>query len=204
LLNRLADHYRSVGFDNKQMLKVIFSSRTYQLSSLPNASNAHDSRNFSRHQRRRMRAEVMSDALYDATGVPTTFSGVPYGTRAVQLWTYRVDSELLDAFSRPDANQDPPCERTSDTTMSQSLHLMNSSQIQARLTAEDSNCARWAADSPSEVVLRKIYFQIYSRAPSDDEIKTLLAEQKHQPDRRRWVEDIVWAMINSPEFTFID
>ena len=40
--------------------------------------------------------------------------------------------------------------------------------------------------------------------PSDDEIKTLLAEQKHQPDRRRWVEDIVWAMINSPEFTFID
>ncbi|MCY3012535.1 MAG: DUF1549 and DUF1553 domain-containing protein [Planctomycetota bacterium] len=204
LLNRLADHYRSVGFDNKQMLKVIFSSRTYQLSSLPNASNAHDSRNFSRHQRRRMRAEVMSDALSDATGVPTTFSGVPYGTRAVQLWTYRVDSELLDAFSRPDANQDPPCERTSDTTMSQSLHLMNSSQIQARLTAEDSNCARWAADSPSEVVLRKIYFQIYSRAPSDDEIKTLLAEQKHQPDRRRWVEDIVWAMINSPEFTFID
>jgi len=158
----------------------------------------------------RLWAEVMglgiveSDALSDATGVPTTFSGVPYGTRAVQLWTYRVDSELLDAFSRPDANQDPPCERTSDTTMSQSLHLMNSSQIQARLTAEDSNCARWAADSPSEVVLRKIYFQIYSRAPSDDEIKTLLAEQKHQPDRRRWVEDIVWAMINSPEFTFID
>ena len=204
LLNQLAEHFRSVGFDNKQMLKTIFRSRTYQLSSLPNSSNAHDSRNFSRHHRRRMRAEVMSDALSDATGVPTTFSGVPYGTRAVQLWTYRVDSELLDAFSRPDANQDPPCERTTDTTMSQSLHLMNSSQIQARLTAEDSNCARWAKESSSEVVLRKIYFQIYSRPPSDDEIATLLSEQKNQPDRRRWVEDIVWAMINSPEFTFID
>lgn len=204
LLNQLAEHFRSVGFDNKQMLKIIFRSRTYQLSSLPNSSNAHDSRNFSRHHRRRMRAEVMSDALSDATSVPTTFSGVPYGTRAVQLWTYRVDSELLDAFSRPDANQDPPCERTTDTTMSQSLHLMNSSQIQARLTAEDSNCARWAQESSSEVVLRKIYFQIYSRPPSDDEIATLLLEQKNQPDRRRWVEDIVWAMINSPEFTFID
>jgi hypothetical protein len=32
---------------------------------------------------------------------------------------------FLDTFGRPNPNQDPPCERTSDATVTQTLHLMN-------------------------------------------------------------------------------
>ncbi len=107
LLDRLAEYFVQNGFDNKVLLKAIFSSRIYQLSSIPNESNKLDYRNFSRHYRKRMRAEVLADALSDVTGVPTSFEGVPAGTRAMELWTFRIPSDLLDAFSRPDANQDP-------------------------------------------------------------------------------------------------
>jgi hypothetical protein len=129
---------------------------------------------------------------------------MPHGTRAVQLWTFRISSDFLDAFSRPDANQDPPCERIGDTTMSQSLHLMNSSQIQERLTSEEGNCAAWAKESSPEVAIRKIYLQLYSRLPRSEEVEALLQIRKDQPNAKRWVEDIVWSMINSPEFLFID
>lgn len=204
LLEALAEHYKSVGFDTKKLLKVIFSSHVYGLSSLPNESNAFDQRNFSKHLRRRMRAEVLADAVSDATGVPTNFSGMPHGTRAVQLWTFRISSDFLDAFSRPDANQDPPCERIGDTTMSQSLHLMNSSQIQERLTSDEGHCASWAKESSPEIAIRRIYLQLYSRLPRAEETEALLGIRKDQPDAKRWVEDIVWSMINSPEFLFID
>lgn len=204
LLEYLADYFIEVGFDNKKLLKEIFSSQVYGFSSVPNESNVLDYRNFARHYRRRMRAEVLADAISDATGVPTTFHGVPHGTRATQLWTYRVDSELLDAFSRPDANQDPPCERIADTTMSQSLHLMNSVQMQQRLTSEEGSCAAWAKEADFKEIVRRIYLQIYSRLPDQAEIDALLAERAKQPDHRLWVEDIIWSMINSPEFSFVD
>ncbi|XZE42853.1 DUF1549 and DUF1553 domain-containing protein [Pirellulaceae bacterium SH467] len=204
LLGAIAEHYKAVGFDTKKLLKAIFSSHIYGLSSIPNESNAFDQRNFSKHIRRRMRAEVLADAVSDATGVPTSFSGMPHGTRAVQLWTFRINSDFLDAFSRPDPNQDPPCERIGDTTMSQSLHLMNSSQIQERLTSAEGNCATWAKESSPEIALRKIYLQLYARLPSAQETETLLGIRKDLPEAKRWVEDIVWSMINSPEFLFID
>lgn len=205
LLDRLAEHFVQSGFDNKALLKIIFSSRIYQLASMPNDSNKLDYRNFSRHYRKRMRAEVLADALSDVTGIPTSFDGVPAGTSALELWTFRIPSELLDAFSRPDANQDPPCERLADTTMSQSLHLMNSNQIQSRLTSDEGLCAKWAAKDvePRELV-REIYLRIYSRLPSPDEYRQVSSVIEMATNKRHAVEDIVWSMINSPEFSFID
>lgn len=205
LLDRLAEHFVQTGFDNKALLKTIFSSRAYQLTSIPNESNKLDYRNFSRHYRKRMRAEVLADALSDVTGVPTSFEGVPTGTSAMELWTFRIPSELLDAFSRPDANQDPPCERLADTTMSQSLHLMNSSQIQERLTSDKGLCGELAAQSaePRELV-KAIYLRVYSRIPSPDEYRQISDVIQRATNKRHAIEDIVWSMINSPEFSFID
>ena len=66
--------------------------------------------------------------------LPDQFAAMPAGSRAVELWTYRVPSFTLDAFGRPDPNLDPPCERTGETTMSQALHLMNDPQLNTKMT----------------------------------------------------------------------
>ncbi len=206
LLTALADYFRKVHFDNKQLMKAIFGSYIYALSSKPNETNLADHRNFSRHYRKRMRAEVLSDAISDAMEQPEEFDGMPIGTRATQLWTHRLDSELLDAFGRPDPNQDPPCERTPDATMGQTLHLMNAPRIQARLSMDGSRCDRLAKSNlEPKALIEELYLATFSRYPSTEENSALEAEfAKSDTDRRRLLEDLLWSLINSPEFLYID
>ena len=206
LLTALADHFREVKFDHKKLLHTIFTSQVYSLSSQPNDTNASDSRNFSRHYRRRLKAEVVSDAISDCTLQAEDFDGMPKGTRAMQLWTHRTTSELLDAFARPDPNQDPPCERAVGTTMTQTLHLMNASHIQKRIAADGGRCAQLATSEKDPAALvSELYLTIFNRKPDEQELGTLVAEfGKSNADRRRLVEDIMWSMLNSPEFLYLD
>jgi hypothetical protein len=81
LLDALAKHLVESKFDFKQLIRTITASRTYQLSSRPNATNERDEQNYSRALFKRPAAEVLLDMVCDATGVPEKFSGVPAGAR---------------------------------------------------------------------------------------------------------------------------
>ena len=80
LLSYLAERLVSERFDLKSLMRLILNSRVYQLSSLPNATNADDDQNFSHHYAGRLPAEVMLDAIGDVTGVAETFPGCRPGT----------------------------------------------------------------------------------------------------------------------------
>ena len=144
LLDALADDFRRHGYDLKHLIRTILTSSVYALSSEPNERNVADTRNFSRHYRQRLRAEVLLDAISDMTGVPETFAAAPPGSRATAIWTHRAPSLFLDTFGRPDPNQDPPCERTSDTSVVQALHLMNSPDLHKKVTSDAGRAARLA------------------------------------------------------------
>jgi len=206
LLMALADHFRQVGYDNKKLLYTIFSSHVYSLSSEPNASNATDSRNFSRHYRKRLRAEVLADAISDITQRSEDFDGMPKGMRAMQLWTARTSSELLDAFGRPDPNQDPPCERQTSATMTQTLHLMNASHMQQRISSDEGRCQRLASsEKMPSAIIEELYLTIFNRPPDERELSDIQAEfDAPDSDRRQLVEDLMWSMLNSPEFLYLD
>src|SRR5262249_58325954 len=103
-----------------------------------------DPGNFSRHYRQRVRAEVLLAAISDVTEVPDAFDAAPPRSRANAIWTHRVPSLFLDTFGRPDPNQDPPCERTSDSAVVQALHLMNAPGMHDKLTSDDGRVARLA------------------------------------------------------------
>lgn len=206
LIDALATHFREVGFDNKKMLRSMLLSHVYALDSAPNATNAADNRNFSRHYRQRLRAEVLADAISQATETSHRFSGMPPGTRAMQLWTHRTESELLDAFGRPDPNQDPPCERIPESTVVQALHMMNAPAIAGDIAADEGRCRRLAASErvPAQIV-EELYLATFSRFPTPEESKSLEAEfAKPDQDRGVLIQDILWSMLNSPEFTHKD
>lgn len=204
LLAALAADFRSNGFDQKRLIATIMKSHLYGLSSLPNDTNAGDLRNFSRHYRRRLRAEMVADAIDDITGVPTAYPGMPPGSRAAQLWTHRIGSVFLDVFGRPDPNQDPPCERLGDATVVQALHLMNSRDVHAKVTSEEGLPARLvAAGKKPEEIVEELYLSAYSRLPSDDERRAALAEFSREGVKPRSVaEDLLWALVNTPEFVY--
>src|SRR6056297_764527 len=203
LLDALAESFRASGYSLKQLLKTIASSQVYGLRSLPNDTNVSDRLNYSRHYRHRLRAEVLLDAVADVTETEPTWAGMPDGARANQVWTHRVNSLFLDTFGRPNENQDPPCERTSDATVTQALHLMNAPQIDDWINSDDGRVARLAkSDRDPEAIAEELYLVVYSRRPQPSEreyVTRLLADAKD--DRRGVLADLVWAMLNTPEFS---
>ncbi len=201
LLRALADSFRDSGYDNKQLIKTIAMSNAYSLSSEPNETNVADQTNYSRHYRHRMRAEVLLDAVSDVTETPTSFAAMPDGSRASQVWTHRIGSMFLDTFGRPNENQDPPCERTPDSSVTQSLHLMNSREIDERIRSDDGRAARLAAsDRSAAEIAEELYLATFSRYP-DPEEAAYAAELIDAAEQRRGViEDLTWALLNAPEF----
>src|SRR5262249_34569875 len=202
----LARHFREQKYDLKKLIKTITASYVYGLSSTPTPRNRADTRNFSRHYRQRLRAEVVLDAISDVTQVPETFAALPPGSRAVQLWTFPSQSVFLDSFGRPDPNQDPPCERTSDTTVVQALHLMNAPNLHRKITGDTGRAAALAAGNraPADVV-EELYALLYARKPSAEEMAVCLKVFGEEGiTRRQAIEDLMWSLLNTPEFLFKD
>ena len=225
LLAALARDFRQHDYDLKHLLRRIMTSHVYGLSDLPHERNLTDTRNYSRHYRQRLRAEVILDAISDVAEVPERFDAMPPHSRAVALWTVRSTSLFLDTFGRPDPNQDPPCERTPDTTVVQALHLMNAPQLYRKVTSEEARAARLAnSEKTADEIVEEIYLSVYSRFPTMEERQICLeilgdgsavaqsgsgqdvnagdSDKQTSQDRRRAIEDLLWALLNTPEFVF--
>ena len=206
LLKALAEEFRKQKYDLKQLIRTICLSQVYSLSSQPNDRNISDLRNYSRHYRRRLRAETLLDSVCDITGVPEKFSAMPAGSRASQIWTHRVSSLFLDTFGRPNPNEDPPCERSGESTVTQSLHLMNSPALQDKILSNSGRAALWAkSEKAPEHIVEELYLWIYCRYPDQQE-KEIAKRwfEKEGVTKRAAIEDLMWALLNTPEFVFLD
>jgi len=204
LLNALAEDFASRGYDLKQLMRTILNSHLYQLSSMPNDYNLADTKNYSRSLRRRLPAEVLLDAVDDVTEVRDSFNGCPPGTRAMATWSYKVESHFMDAFGRPNSSSDCPCERDMRTSVVQSLHMMNSNELQRKLSDKEG-CVKKLAESklPESEIVNELYLTCFSRYPTSDEIKIASEVYKtEKATRQTATEDVLWALLNSPEFVF--
>ena len=90
--------------------------------------------------------------------------------------------------------------------MTQTLHLMNANHIQKRIAADGGRCDQLAkSDKDAAAIVFELYSTIYNRKPDEMELSLLEAEfMKPNVDRRRMIEDIMWSMLNSPEFLYLD
>jgi hypothetical protein len=204
LLEALANEFLEHKFDIKHLMRTIIASRTYQLSSEPNASNREDQQNFSRALFKRMDAEVLLDAICQTTGVPEKFEGVPGGSRAIQLWDSQVTHDFLKLFGRPVRATACECERSVEPSVAQVLHVLNSSNIQSKLSHAGGTIAALSEQSADDAALtEELYLTFYSRLPTRAE-QTALSQYLSDNKTRRQpaVEDIAWSMMNSTEFVF--
>lgn len=207
LLSALGEYFAEQQYDIKELIGVIAKSYVYGLSSEPTDRNIADTRNYSRHYRVRLRAEVLLDAITDITGMPNSFSAMPYGSRSNQIWTHRVTSLFLDTFGRPDPNQDPPCERTPDSTVTQILHLMNSPELHAKVTDSSNAIAKLIDNQKAEPaeIIERIYLLCYSRQPDSEELEICRKIFEENPAKPKDAASyILWALMNTPEFTLKD
>ncbi len=204
LLDALAQDFIEHKFDLKYLVRTICNSQVYQLSSEPNQWNQNDKQNFSRYYPSRLKAEVLLDAINQVTDSSTRFGGTPATTRATQLPDNGFNSYFLTVFGRPESSSACECERSSEANLAQSLHLLNSAEIQGKLTAGTGRAAKFGNDKERSHVekLRDLYLLAFSRQPTDDEIKIAMAHIEKSEKPAQAYEDIVWALINTKEFLF--
>lgn len=203
LLDALANDFVEHDFNTRHLMRTIIASRTYQLSSKPNHSNRQDEQNFSRALFKRIDAEVLLDAICQTTGVPEKFEGVPAGSRAIELWDSQVKHDFLKLFGRPVRATACECERSEEPSVAQVLHVLNSTDIQDKLSHAGGKIPTLCRQSTDNVALiEELYLTFYSRRPTDEEQTALSRYLAETENRRQAVEDIAWSMMNSTEFLF--
>lgn len=217
LLDALAKHFLDSGYDLKSLVRVITRSHAYQLSAMPNEHNAMDRQAFSRFYPKRLTAEVLLDSMDMVTATKTDFADLPPGTRAISLPdnSYTKASPFLKVFGRPDNASVCECERVQSASLAQSLHLMNASDVKAKLTAAGGRAEQLSkAEMPEPKRIRELYLAAFSREPTADEVQTaethLLKPRTDtagkpldsQRAKRQGYEDLLWALLNTKEFLF--
>ena len=231
LLEALAAEFVSSGYRLRPLIRSIVSSRTYQLSPIPNTSNRGDKRYFSHMHARPLPAEVLLDAVCNVTGVPETYEiakdytiglppgtiKLPIGTRAVQLPVndivtlintgskyVRYESHpFLRAFGQPSRTQTCECDREQTFGRKQALELIIGQMMSKRLVDPTNRLSRMlAAGSPDAEILDTLYLRALSRRPSPKTRTAMLAHVGNSPNKRQAWEDVLWTLLNSQEFIY--
>jgi hypothetical protein len=203
LLDALARSFADSEFDLKQLIRTICNSRTYQLSAQPNEFNGTDRQSYSRFFARRLPAEVTLDAIDLLTDSRTGFAGVLPGTRAVELPDPNFDSYFLTTFGRPMGESACECERVNDPNLAQSLHLVNSSEILAKVAGGRVEKLAAHDERPLAERVGDLYLIAVARPARPEELGEIERYFAARPDKPKeaW-EDVVWSVLNSKEFLF--
>ena len=208
LLDALAKVVIDNKFSLKALVKTIAKSRTYQLSAIPNDFNKHDKQAFARYYPKRMSAEVLLDAVCQVTDSPSTFGGLPTDRfapkRAIMLPDESFGSYFLDVFGRPQRISACECERVSEANLAQALHLLNSEEVQGKLSRANGRADGLTKDvRPDAEKVSELFLWAFARKPTDSDMKAALDHiEKHKANKKIAYENILWALINTKEFVF--
>jgi hypothetical protein len=202
-------------YDLKELMRAILQSETYQRASETLTENKADERFYSHYYPRRLKAEVLLDAIAQVTNVPTDFkaaspdsrkpgAAIPSIKRALKLPDSYVDSYFLEAFGKPDRLITCECERSSEPSMTQVLHLYNGETVNKKLAAKGSAAERAVDETDNVKIVEELYLAALSRLPTAVEREPLVAElgAAKQEDRRQVIEDLYWSVLTSREFLF--
>lgn len=203
LLAALAENLVTSKYDMRKLVKDICTSMTYQRSTKVNETNASDNKNFSHAQVRRVRAEVLLDAISQITETPNKFQGLPLGARAVQIADGAVSNYFLTTFGRAKRESVCSCEVKMEPTLSQALHLMNGDAVNDRIKQGKVVTKLIEAKKTDREVVEDLYLRVFGRMPMDKEWQPIQQTLAAAPEQRQQaLEDVFWALMNSKEFYF--
>ncbi|OHB65905.1 MAG: hypothetical protein A2V70_10670 [Planctomycetes bacterium RBG_13_63_9] len=164
------------------MERLILNSRTYQLSSKSNEFNANDVAHFSHYQVKRLGAETLLDAIgqvteqwdtYQST-IPEPFVRLPDGFRATHLADGSIGIPFLELFGRPPRDTAYESDRDLQLSMRQTLHVLNSSDVQNKINASPRLKRLMAEQKGPTKIIEEIYLSTLSRFATEEESQRIL------------------------------
>jgi hypothetical protein len=194
LLADLADQFAAGGFDLKGLIRALCNTRAYQRTSKPSGNNADAGPELvSRMNVKVLAPEQLFDSLVEVLGAPgrAELPRRPMGAANRVPATPRA--AFVNFFKVEDAD---PTEY--QVGIPQALRLMNGPQMN---NAAALDPLLRSGKGPSEIV-EGLYLRTLSRKPRPDELDRRLAYvRKFDGTPRQAYADILWALLNSTEFT---
>lgn len=152
LLEYLAREFVNNNYDMKWLHRTITASRTYQLGWRPNDTNRRDERNFSHAQIRRLPAEVVVDAILQATSNDKKMQSAADDVKKrkiaqhpLSIQARSIDYSLL-VFGKPLRTTNCDCERQMQPSLLQSLFVRNDHELLQWLERNDGWLAQIAGE----------------------------------------------------------
>jgi hypothetical protein len=202
LLDALAARLVSYQYDFKRLVRDICTSRTYQLSTRPNATNTDDERNFSKAALRRIRAEVLLDCISEVTETQDKFDRLPRGARAVEIADGNTANYFLTTFGRASRTTVCSCEVKTDPNLSQALHLLNGNTLQRKIEQGAVVKKLLQNGQTPEQVIENLYLRCLARKPTEEEQEKLNTFFVEGAKPEQVLNDVFWSLLNAKEFVF--
>jgi hypothetical protein len=194
LLDELARRFSADGFEVKSLVRAICNSKAYQRGSKPFGNNADASTALvSRMTIKVLSPEQLFDSLVQALGAP----GQPNAGRRGNPMARGPGGNPRAAFVAFFGIEDGSDPTEYQAGIPQALRLMNSPQLNN--TAKLNQFLR--GDKKPNEVIEHLYLMTLSRRPTSTEYERMTAfVQKHKEPRQAY-GDVLWALLNSSEFT---
>ena len=201
LLEKLADDFIANDYDLRHTVGLIVTSAAYARSSAETKANSDDTRFYSHALRKPLPAEVLLDAMSDATGVKLL--SVANGQRAIDLPGPARQSPALELLGQCDRQTSCGVGGSAGGNLSRQLALINGDLINKALGRKENRLTGLLESTKdNDQVVAELYTTTLSRMPTEAEAafwKTKL-NGRSEALRREQLEDMLWALLNCDEF----
>jgi hypothetical protein len=200
LLEALAADFRANNFSMKHVVRTIMKSNAYQLSTAfdgewKDAYISYHARKFARI----LTGPEAADVVAQATDVPISGQTKYVKQFALPGGAGRDVQGFMAAYYQG-GREMPPVDKSMATPV-QAMMMMASPVVTQRVSAgKDTRVARLLkSDKSDDQIAEDLFLSSVSRYPAAGELevaKRVISER----GRQQGVEDIQWALLNSPEF----
>ena len=105
-------------------------------------------------------------------------------------------------FGRPPRDTGYESERSRNVSAAQRLHLLNSGMVHTKVESCPLVVEAGEAGMDTAKLIERIYLTALSRMPTDEE-KERATKHAASSSVRQFAADMLWALINEPEFAFV-
>jgi len=195
-LNILTEGFVANDYDLRWLIRAISATRTYQ------RAPDHTAEGFAHCEPIRLRSDQLYAALCQTLGVESLplriTDGRRYAGAMQKLEQGREEFASIFGF-------DPSTPRDEVTgNIPEALFMMNSQLLERILaTPGESSVITHIATNVlgEEDIVRELYLNAISREPAAGELEIAMKYISSNPSLRGGLEDLMWALINSPEFS---
>ncbi len=204
LLDAVAQDFIKHGYDLKHLLRTICRSRVYQLAAETAPKRDAAGIFLTHHVPRRLSAEVLLDAVNQATGTSEVFANLPPDTRAIALPDTSVTFGVPRYLWPSEAHHHVRLRASAATRTCVRRCTWPTARRCIRRSAKppggSQSCWR-----PSGAMPRSLKSCTWSRWPG---CRTMAEKQTAQrflaetPSKKEVFEDLLWTLVNCAEFSF--